>query len=149
MFPNTIEISAVHERLLGSWRLQSWDIRSPTGEIEYPLGPDPLGRLIYDPDGSVSAQLMRRDQTRFASDDWRHATVDEKARAWGSYFGYFGTYTIDKEAHAVTHHVEGSWFPNLIGSDEVRYFQFEDDRLILDAETAWGRVKIVWEKEKV
>jgi hypothetical protein len=31
------------ERLLGSWRLLSWDIRSPTGEKNYPLGPDAVG----------------------------------------------------------------------------------------------------------
>lgn len=65
------------------------------------------------------------------------------ASAWS---GYFGAYTIDEDARAVTHHVIGSWFPNLVGSNEIRYFRLERDRLVLDADTAWGRVNIVWEK---
>jgi hypothetical protein len=134
------------ERLLGSWRLLSWDIRSPTGEKNYPLGPDAVGQLSYGADGRMSAQLMRRNQPPFADDDWRKAATEEKSAAWSGYFGYFGTYSIDEEEHAVTHHVKGSWFPNLVDSDEVRYFRFERNKLILDADTAWGRVQIVWEK---
>jgi hypothetical protein len=29
---------------------------------------------------------------------------------------------------------------------KVRRFSFEDDRLVLNADTAWGAVRIVWEK---
>lgn len=145
---NVAELQTVdtRERLLGSWRLISWDIRGPNGEKSYPLGSDAVGQLSYDANGRMSAQLMRRNQPAFARDDWRKATTEEKSAAWSGYFGYFGTYTIDEDAHAVTHHVEGSWFPNLVGSDEVRYFRFERNQLVLDADTAWGRVRIVWEK---
>jgi len=38
-----------------------------------------------------------RAQRRFAQDDWRQATETEKTQAWTSYFGYFGTYTIDEK----------------------------------------------------
>jgi len=146
MVASAVQIGRTRDRLLGSWRLLTWEIHSSTGEVTYPLGADAAGQLTYDMDGRVSAQLARRRQPRFASDDWRRATVEEKARAWSGYFGYFGTYTIDEDAQAVTHHVEGSWFPNLVGSDEVRYFRFERDQLVLDADTAWGRVRIIWEK---
>jgi hypothetical protein len=47
---------------------------------------------------------------------------------------------------AVGHHIESGWFPNLIGSDQVRHFRIEDDRLILPADTASGRVRIIWTK---
>ncbi|MGB7764292.1 MAG: lipocalin-like domain-containing protein, partial [Candidatus Acidiferrales bacterium] len=43
-----------------------------------------------------------------ARDDSREATAEERARAWLDYFGYFGSYSIDAEKNAVTHHVEGS-----------------------------------------
>jgi hypothetical protein len=46
------------------------------------------------------------------------------------------------------HHIEGSWFPNLIGTDQVRYFRFEGDQIVLDADTEWGQVRIVWEKKR-
>ena len=145
----TMETRKIDPRaqLLGSWHLVSWNIRD--GErVIYPLGPDAVGQLSYDAAGRVSAQLVRKRQPRFVMDDWQGATADEKSAAWSSYFGYFGTYTVDDEAHVVTHHVEGSWFPNLVGSDQARHYQFKHGRLVLDADTAWGRVNIIWEKNR-
>jgi hypothetical protein len=139
-------ISSDAEKLLGSWRLISWEERGRDGEVRYPLGPSAVGQIAYDTAGRMSAQLMRPNQARFSSEDWTKATVPEKAGAWGDYFGYFGTYTVDEEAGAVVHHIEGSWFPNLVGGDQVRYYRFEGKCVVLDADTAWGKVHIVWEK---
>lgn len=61
-------------------------------------------------------------------------------------FGYFGSFSIDEDEGAVIHHIEGSWFPNLIGTEQVRFYRFEDEQLVLRADTAWGKVHIVWEK---
>jgi hypothetical protein len=132
--------------LLGVWRLVSWEAHDATGAITYPLGEDAIGQISYDASGRMSAQLMRQHQARFASEDWQQASEQEKAAAWGGYFGYFGTYTIDERVGTVTHHIEGSWFPNLIGTQQIRYYHFEGDQLVLDADTAWGQVRIVWEK---
>jgi hypothetical protein len=77
--------------LPGTWRLVRWQMRNPDGTVSYPLGEGALGQLMYDAGGRMSAQLMRRHQSHFASDNWREATRDEKAAAWGEYFGYFGT----------------------------------------------------------
>jgi hypothetical protein len=110
------------------------------------LGPDAVGQISYTNDGRMSAQLMRPPSERFANEDWRQALTEEKSVAWQNYFGYFGSFSIDAVNHAVTHHIEGSWFPNLIGTEQVRYFRFEGDRLILDADTEWGKVHIVWQK---
>jgi hypothetical protein len=137
---------AIRRQLLGSWRLISWEERDASGRVNHPLGPQAVGQISYTPDGRMSAQLMRPGSNRFASEDWRKATAPEKANAWLDYFGYFGTFSIDLEKKAVVHHIEGSWFPNLIGTDQIRYFRFQDDRLILDADTEWGKVHIVWQK---
>ena len=136
----------MRERLLGAWRLASWDWRDEAGKVDSPLGDDAVGQLIYDGSGSVSAQLMRPSQPRFADDDWRRANTAERAAAWLGYFCYFGTYTVDEASGTVTHHVEGSWFPNLVGTDQLRHFTLAENRLSLTAETAWGRVTLVWEK---
>lgn len=136
----------VRARLIGAWRLVSWSERAPTGEIFYPLGEDATGQIVYSADGHVAAQLMRRGVPRFAHDDWRKATPDECAAAWIGYFGYFGTFSIDEHKQAVIHYVEGSWFPNLNGTEQVRFFRFEKGRLLLDADTEWGKVQIIWEK---
>ena len=136
----------VRRRLLGSWRLVTWEEHTAGGEVDYPLGPDAAGQLTYSPTGQVSAQLVRSGQPKFADDDWRKATPDEMAGAWQGYFGYFGRYSIDERARAVTHHVDGAWFPNLVGTSQLRYYDLDGDTLTLDADTAWGRVRIVWEK---
>ena len=134
----------MRERLLGSWRLVSSEWRTAAGPVDSPFGNDPLGLLTYDAAGTVSAQLMRRNPSRFESDDLLRATPQEKAHSWSGYFGYFGTYSLSEDV--VTHHVEGSSFPNLVGTDQVRHCRLDGNRLTLDADTPWGSVRIVWEK---
>jgi hypothetical protein len=142
-----MEISEdVQQRLIGTWRLVRWEVRLEDGSMTCPLGEDAVGQIQYSADGRMSAQLMRSNQPRFARDDWRRATVDEKAQAWSNYFGYFGTYTIDDRAKVVAHHIEGSWFPNLVAATELRHYRFDGEQLVLDADTPWGRVHIIWEK---
>jgi Lipocalin-like domain len=132
--------------LIGAWRLIEWYEVRPDGTVDYPLGPDAVGQLMYDPSGGMSAQLVRRGQTPFASDDWRKASADERAAAWPNYFGYFGTFRLDEDAMVVIHDIEGGWFPNLDGTEQVRHYRIEGNRLNLDADTAWGQVRIIWQK---
>jgi hypothetical protein len=136
----------IRRQLIGSWRLVTWEVCDADGTVTRPLGAGEVGQLMYDEGGRMSAQLMQPDQPRFASDNPRQATPEEKARAWSDYFGYFGTYTIDEHARAVTHHIEGSWFPNLVGEAQKRYYRFDGEQLVLNATTAWGEVLIIWEK---
>jgi hypothetical protein len=146
MSKHALSLSPVAERLLGAWRLVSWEATDSDGQLTYPLGRDAVGQLSYDQEGRMSAQLMRRNQAHFASEDWRQATTEERASAWIGYFGYFGTYEIDEAAGAVVHLIEGSWFPNLVGKKELRHYRFEGELLVLDADTDWGRVRIIWGK---
>jgi hypothetical protein len=139
---------SVRDTLLGAWELVGCEFLGTDGSINHPFGSDAIGLLVYDGESErVSAQLVRADLPRFASDDWRQAEVEEMAAAWPSYFGYFGTFRVDSVAATVTHHIESGWFPNLVGTDQIRRYTFEaDDRLVLDADTSWGRVRIIWRK---
>ena len=47
------------------------------------------------------------------------------------YDSYFGHYTVDEKAGTVTHHVEGSLYPEDLGSDWVRPFTLDGDKLTL------------------
>lgn len=136
----------VMDRLVGAWTLVSWLEITSNGEEVYPLGRNAVGQIIYSADGHLAAQLVRRERERFVSEDWRDASVGESSRAWKEYFGYFGTYSIDLDLGAVVHHVQGSWFPNLFGTDQIRRFRFEGSNLFLEANTEWGEVRIVWER---
>ena len=141
------EAQRLMDRLVGAWTLVEWSERRPDGGKAFPLGADAIGQIIYSADGRVAAQLARKERPRLS----RLATGGRRApmkqpRAFKDYFGYFGTFTIDVSARSVVHHVQGSWFPNLYGVDQVRRFQIDGDFLHLDADTDWGPVVIIWKR---
>jgi hypothetical protein len=71
--------------LLGTWRILSFEMRSPEAASSQPFGGDPCGLLIYDANGNFSVQLARSERPEFASGDMRDGTDDE-IRA--TYTGY-------------------------------------------------------------
>ncbi|MEU6008370.1 lipocalin-like domain-containing protein [Streptomyces sp. NPDC047453] len=48
--------------MLGGWNLVDHTRLVDGQVVRHPLGPGPLGRLTYRPDGRVSELLMRRDR---------------------------------------------------------------------------------------
>jgi hypothetical protein len=136
---------------VGTWRLVSAEYRSDEDEVHYLLGSQPIGQLMYDERGYMSAQLLDTDRPAFASNDWLKGTPEEVKTAFEGHRAYFGTYEVDEEARKVTHHVLGSSFPNWIGVDNVRYYELAGNRLIL--RTAPMRMggrqvigQLVWER---
>ena len=48
--------SGVRERLAGCWRLVDYSVTAVEGgETEHPLGNNPVGTILYTPDGYMSA----------------------------------------------------------------------------------------------
>lgn len=134
---------------LGSWRLVSFEHFLPSGQVLKPHGDSPLGSLLYQANGCMSAQLRSGNPKRFASDDDSQASAREIAEAWRAYFGYWGTFEIDAEKAIITHRVEGCSFPNWMGTTQVRYFRFDGpNRLILEAQSASGRYQLVWQRRE-
>jgi hypothetical protein len=77
--------------IVGAWSLSSYELRlKASGTITTPFGPHPVGRILYEANGQMSAQLMRPEMTAFASDDPLRATDEEAALAWRNYIGYLG-----------------------------------------------------------
>jgi hypothetical protein len=144
----TMHADQVRTELLGAWRLITCEVVDADGTMSYPMGDNVAGQLMYDDSGRVSAQLVRADQSPFASEDWRQATPDEMTAAWPNYFGYYGTFTVDADAGTVTHHIDFGWFPNLTGTEQVRNYRFDNNQLVLNADTAWGKVRVVWERSR-
>ena len=96
-------------------------------------GPKPIGLLIYDATGHMSAQAMRRGRPRFGSDDVQLATAAGAKTALVGYNAYFGKYEVDEAKGIVVHVVEGSLIPDWEGSRQVRRFTLAGDRLVLEA----------------
>jgi hypothetical protein len=95
------------------------------------MGRNVSGVLMYDANGNMSVQIMRRDRPIFASGDQLKGTTEEIRSAFEGFVAYFGTYEINEEEGTVTHHVEGSSFPNWVGTDKKRFFELYGNRLTL------------------
>jgi len=119
-------------RLVGTWQLMSRTVRRADGTtiVDPVLGEKPVGRLVYDASGGMSLQMMRTGRTDAISTP---ATARDQAnpRVILGYDSYFGRYTVDEKAGTVTHHVEGSLFPEDVGDDWVRPFTLNGDTLTL------------------
>lgn len=131
---------------LGAWTLLSYELRLPSGAVLQPMGDRPIGRILYQSNGQMSAQVMNPATARFGYADPDAAAPHEADRAWRDYAGYWGTFTVDPAAGVVVHRVEGAWFPNWKGQEQVRSYRFSGNRLILEADSPEWHATLVWER---
>ena len=137
--------------LVGTWELVSFETRLSSGDVRYPLGPQPLGRIIYDAQGNMAVTVCSAERESLKSPDKIRATAAEKVTAFDSFDAYFGTYTVDTEREIVTHHLDGALFPNWSGTDQERRYSFNGKQLELStAPIAYGGdtavAVLVWER---
>ena len=128
------EVPAMMEadKFIGAWRLISAEFRAEDGTIaESPYGREPQGLLMYDAQGSMSAQLAQKGRRPFAIADRMAGTADEVRAAFETYQAYCGRYKIDEREHVVTHTVIQSLLPNWVGTEQRRQYKFRDGKLIL------------------
>ena len=129
------------KRLVGTWKLLSI---TADGKVDPSRGPHPTGLMHYDPKGYMSVQIMPdRPRGKYAGTS---PTPDEAKAAIIGYTAYFGTYTIDEQAHTITHHRTGDLNPGDL-SDFVRRYEIDsNDHLILRPVVnmntlTWERIK--------
>ena len=82
--------------IVGRWKLISIQAENPEGNVRYPFGEDPFGMLLYDADGYMSLLIMRRNRSKFASDDMLGGTPEEIKEAFEKFEAYCGTYEIER-----------------------------------------------------
>lgn len=118
------------ERLIGNWRLVSYETTETEGRRGKPYG-EAVGRLSYDDRGNMSGQVMRPDRTRV---ELGEGNAQQVRAAYLGYIAYFGTYEVAADGTSVVHHVEGALNPAWVGGDQVRRMRFEGERLVLSAD---------------
>ena len=139
------------EKLLGTWKLVSCVGHWSDGRITYPYGSNPAGLLVYDADSNFSAQIQDQDRPLFESGNLLKGAPEEIKAAFEGYVAYYGTYEVDEADGSLTHHVQGSLFPNWVGVDQKRLFEFSDNRLLLTTPPFVGKrsqltLTLVWER---
>jgi hypothetical protein len=113
---------------VGTWRLVSWENRSTDATI-YPFGQGAVGYIMYNEDGYMFVAIMTTNRPQFTSGDILGGSLEEKTAAAETHISYCGTYKVQRDR--VIHHIEVSSFPNWVGVDQERIFEFKGNRLAL------------------
>jgi len=114
------------ERFIGTWNLVYYKMLKEDGSFfSYPYGKNCKGNIIYTKEGRMNALLMNPDRPKFAIPHTWKGTAEEMKKAFRGYTSYSGKFDI--EDNKVIHHVDMCLFPNWIGTDLIRTFEFSSD----------------------
>jgi len=137
--------------LVGAWTLVSITVNQGEQKKIEPFGPAPKGSLIFERNGRFSITVTRSDLPKFGSSSRVAGTPEENAAIVQGTIAYFGTYSISVEDRLVTVHVEGSTFPNWVGTDQKRLFTIIGDELRytnVNRSSGAGTALVVWKRAK-
>jgi len=132
------------DQLVGTWRLDSFELEAPDGTVSHPYGERVTGYLVYTPEGVMSSAFMRADRGAGGDPDLSRA---ETAPSWDAFMAYSGAYRV--EGDRILHDVEVSSLAVWIGTVQERWFKIDGDRLhLLTAPLAVGESapvgRLVW-----
>ena len=146
---------------IGAWQLVDWTVNMPGKPERRPYGSKPSGHIIYSSDGLMSATFMaegRKELGASRSDlpvlipkavaAIKSGQLDPLANAFFfsaiTFTGYCGSYSVKNGQ--VIHHVETALIQDWVGTDLIRFFEFDADRLILSAEEDGIVDRLVWQR---
>lgn len=137
-------------KLAGSYLLVSCEVQWSDGKVTFPYGKRPEGLLVYTDSGFVTGHVMRPD-TPPLSKSARRAPAQETREAFLGYIGYYGTYVLDEHTGTVIHQVLGSWHPNWVGTEQVRHFRLDGDKLVIETPPILSgegsyRTRLTWKR---
>jgi hypothetical protein len=111
---------SLKEQLVGAWTLVSIDNTLPNGTKRQLYGANPKGILIFDASGQWSQIQMNSNRPKFKSDNRLEATPEESKAAMVASLAQFGTWTVNEADKTVIMRVEGSFIPNVDGTEGKR-----------------------------
>ena len=117
-----------HAELIGVWKLVSFDVEwEESGQREPFYGPAiPSGYIIFTPEARMMALI--------ATSGREPGLTDEKQAAlFRTMLALTGLYRVEGETFIIA--VDVSWNEALTGTEQVRFYKLDGDRL--DITTAW------------
>ena len=146
--PDLPDLTPTHRKLIGFWKLISFERRSAKGELlsSYPGW---TGFIVYTASGHVMVHMMQPYRRRNVGPS---PTPEETMATYLSYTSYFGPYTVNESDQYVVHHIASAFNSGRAGTDFQRFLEFPGRRLILkppvtkngDGEEV--RTTITWER---
>ncbi len=136
--------------LTGSWRLESVEATfTDTGQRAATFGARPNGRMVLTQAGRIMFLITQSARQQPANDA-------ERAKLFNETIAYSGQVRLEGPGTFVTT-VEISLFPEEIGTEKLRLFEIDGDRLIITRPKQTSRVtqgrqavsKLIWLREPV
>ena len=116
-------VAQVPDQFVGEWRLVSFLSTDSSGQLRPVWGTHPSGLIVYTRNGYVSAQLY--DPGRRPLGQIAFAVLFAVAQpSFSGLYSYFGSVTVDTNAHLISHHVQGAMAPDWVGGTLVRAYRF-------------------------
>jgi hypothetical protein len=104
--------------VVGAWAHVSNVNTATDGAKSDLFGPNPKGQAVYGPDGRFAIMFHRADMPKIAANSRTKGTPEENQAIVGGMISLYGSYTVvDK---AIVMKVEGSSYPNWVGSEQRR-----------------------------
>jgi hypothetical protein len=109
-----------------------------------PHGDKPRGRIYYDVAGRMNAMIDPPGRKLLSSSP----TVEEYRDFLRGMIAYYGTYSVDESTSRVIHHVEAASNPIWTGTDLVRWYELQGNRLLIrTTEVATASTNVLtWER---
>lgn len=134
--------------LLGIWKLVSFENEFQDGSERRPVyGQNPKGYVIFTPEGRMMTVIEAEGRKA-------PQTEEERAVLLGNMIAYTGTYRVEGDKWIAK--VDVAWNPAWNGTDQVRFFALDGDRLSVIS--AWApdpnlggklkRLVLTWERTK-
>lgn len=115
------------ERLIGTWKLvEGMNEDLATGEKTNVYKGMAVGFITYGADGRIMAIVVDSGRKKPAGSV---VTGPEAEALFRTMTAYAGSYTM-KDGQII-HHVDASWNETWTGSDQIRNYKFDGDRLSL------------------
>ena len=131
--PRAATASPAKPTLEGRWKLRAAeDLRADGSVARLPWGEHPVGSIVVSR-GACYVQIMSSDTPSFAAgaSAGTSAPAEQmKAMLLSSYIAYSGPCTIDDAEGSVTLKVDAAWQPNYLGTEQKRFFRFDNGALL-------------------
>jgi hypothetical protein len=115
--------------LEGRWKLRAAEDLAADGTVaRLPWGEHPVGSIVVER-GACYVQIMSSDTPSFLPGKGP-AGEQMKAALLNTYIAYSGPCTIDEAEHSVTLKVEAAWRPDYVGTEQKRFFTFDNGALL-------------------
>lgn len=123
---------AAADTLQGRWKLLTVEDFHADGSVaRYPWGRKPVGAIVVE-GGFCYVQIMSSDVPEFPAG--RPIGEQMTAALLSTYIAYSGPCTINEAEGSVSLKVESAWRPSYVGTEQKRFFRFDNGKLIFGPE---------------